>query len=46
VSRAENTKDLLSRFLKKLCGHKENLLTLRAQLFDANSILKKVWKAN
>jgi hypothetical protein len=46
VSRAENTKDLLSRFLKKLCGHKENLLALRAQLFDANYILKRVWKAN
>ncbi len=45
VSRAENT-NILSECFEKLCGCKENLLALRAQLLDANSILKKVWKAN
>ena len=32
--------------MEKLEAHRENLLALRAQLFDANSILKKIWKAN
>ena len=43
---AENTREYLLKFLEKLLAHKENLLAFRAQLFDANAILKKIWKAN
>ena len=46
VSRAENTVELLSTFVGKLQSQKENILALRSQLFNANSILRKVWKAN
>ena len=46
VSRAENTKEHLTTVLEKFEAHRENLLALRAQLFNANSILKKIWKAN